>query len=917
MAKIIWPCCGLPFAGPSFAQQMFLLGVLLSFSQSSWAEPAHYDPVDDYLRPDGIHILDGSCVLDVGELQVNITNHGLIGSQYSSALPYSHAPSAQWPTGSGDEYLWGAGLWIGGRISGEVSVSTGQYERELRPGDRLRDTIYEAVNGFVMRPMPVAHATGRRMPTPGNDDDQDGSFDEDHLNGRDDDGDGQVDEDFAQLGDQMFTCTMYDNLPLISEIYTDHRPMGLRVVQRAFTWYQEDLENIVGLDFEISNVGHHTIEQMYLGFFVDGDIQRRAETTNEPNDMAGFFDGAVRDENGIFYRANIAYMFDGAEENPLPGCLGVMLIDHTTEFLGRDAPFLPQVNSFQIFATNSSVNQEGEPNDDADRYYLMSRNQHDRNTWPDEAADIKYLISSGPFNRIEPGKTLNYKLAMIIGDGLEGMLRTAVKAAKVGVGRYYDMDNAWWTGTNGKETRVCYGDFPSYDLGDDPLVGRRFWFMNEECAGDYPIMGYFILPEPDDDVPPDQLGNICFYVNMDNCEECFRARGYDCTPDVFHSTNMWHTKTGMYGRETNFPWSMYQETPPPSPEFRVAPGDHQVEIFWNDRSEHTLDPDRGVNDFESYRVWKVHHWARQPGMAPTGNPPANMWGMIAEFDLFNFIEAGVGGSPNQRNLGRNTGLEDAVYIPACLGDPRFEGLAEEMQAVVDSDTAGRWLTRPPVRNSDGSVAEGMEGLGPWNAYPAVLDTFFYVAARPESEGVVGKRSTKFYHYLDADAQNGFQAYYSVTASDHLLANIDGIYYPAGYGTQEDPGNDFVATIPRPDSQTVEQRRLEGQNIYVYPNPATRESLAEYLAQPPSHDDPTGVRVTWANLPRANNTIHIFTESGDLIQTLDHNGFDQGGSISWNLVSRNGQEIVSGIYLYVVKSDIGGFADFQGRFVVIN
>ncbi len=92
---------------------------------------------------------------------------------------------------------------------------------------------------------------------------------------------------------------------------------------------------------------------------------------------------------------------------------------------------------------------------------------------------------------------------------------------------------------------------------------------------------------------------------------------------------------------------------------------------------------------------------------------------------------------------------------------------------------------------------------------------------------------------------------------------------------------------------------------------------EYLAQAPGHDDPTGVRVTWNNLPLAHNTIHIFTESGDLVDTLQHDGFNQGGSISWNLVSRNGQEIISGIYLYVVKSDNSDFADFQGRFIVIN
>ena len=159
----------------------------------SLAEPATHDPRDDQIRPDGIHILDGSYVLDVGELHVNITNHGLIGSQYSSDVPYNQAPSAQWPGGSGDEYLWGAGLWVGGRVGGEISVSTGQYEREFRPDSRLVDTIYEARAGTILRPIPYDHPTGHRLPNGLADDDFDNKYDEDYLNGRDDDGDGEID----------------------------------------------------------------------------------------------------------------------------------------------------------------------------------------------------------------------------------------------------------------------------------------------------------------------------------------------------------------------------------------------------------------------------------------------------------------------------------------------------------------------------------------------------------------------------------------------------------------------------------------------------------------------------------------------------------------------------------------------------
>jgi len=34
------------------------------------------------------------------------------------------------------------------------------------------------------------------------------------------------------------------------------------------------------------------------------------------------------------------------------------------------------------------------------------------------------------------------------------------------------------------------------------------------------------------------------------------------------------------------------------------------------------------------------------------------------------------------------------------------------------------------------------------------------------------------------------------------------------------------------------------------------------------------------------------------------------------MSRNGQEIVSGVYLYSVQADNSGFEDFVGKFVVV-
>ena len=180
-----------------------------------------------------------------------------------------------------------------------------------------------------------------------------------------------------------------------------------------------------------------------------------------------------------------------------------------------------------------------------------------------------------------------------------------------------------------------------------------------------------------------------------------------------------------------------------------------------------------------------------------------------------------------------------------------------------------------------------------------------------------KRAVQFYEYVDRGVHNGFLYFYAVTASDHAMSvNADNTVTITGPGLVGDPGSAFTYTNPGATAQTAAERKRDGANIYVYPNPATRAALAEFQQFNPNADDPTGVRVSFANLPAAHNTIKIFTLDGDLVQTIDQDGTTGYGEASWNLVSRNGQEVVSGIYLFSVQSDDKRFDDFIGKFVII-
>jgi hypothetical protein len=135
-------------------------------------------------------VLDGSNVHNVGELHMHVGNWGIFGSRPGSAEVFSESPSAQWPAGSGVEYLFVAGLWVGALKNGVPAVSTAAFEREFRPTQDPIDIIYRTAEGA---------RGGKRLPSPDADDDKDGSVDEDWLNGHDDDLDGLIDEDFAAI----------------------------------------------------------------------------------------------------------------------------------------------------------------------------------------------------------------------------------------------------------------------------------------------------------------------------------------------------------------------------------------------------------------------------------------------------------------------------------------------------------------------------------------------------------------------------------------------------------------------------------------------------------------------------------------------------------------------------------------------
>ena len=897
------------------------LSLTLSSSVSFGMPPGEL-PIECQPSPDGIHVIDGSYVMNVGQLHVNITNFGLIGSKFNAVSTYADAPSGQWPGGSGDEYLWAAGLWVGGILGGEPRVSTGQFDQELRPEPEVENTIYEARECRVVRPRESASINGRRFPDPGFDDDGDGSEDEEILDGKDNDEDGQIDEDFGQAGEQMMTCVMTDNTLLAQEIYTDHQPLNIAVIQNSYSWSQENVQNFVILDYTITNIGAETIKDMYVGMFVDCDIGPRSGSNIGSDDMAGFYKGMTRCSDGMFLPTHVGYMYDAAEKNPLPGYFGVCMIDHTSSIVHEELPYYPGVVSYNRFSGYQSFIQGGDPTNDGERYGLMSTYHFDKNSSPNEVNDHRFLISSGPFSKLESGQSINIVYALVIGDGFEDMLTSCASAARTWYGGYFDRSPRPWSGIQGRESKVCLGDFDLFENGENRLYYTNPWAMDMHCS--FPTFKPFSKKDLFWDW---ERQDYCIYVNLDNCIEPLRIRGGNYPSVNYKSTDSMEISqaemagiTGINGKET--PIRYLLDMPPDPPGMRFWPTNGTVHVFWNDKSEHSEDSRFHNNDFESYRIWRSDHWSRPPGTSLENGPMADSWQMIAEFDkVSEFIKERTlylgTVVADTLPLGRNTGLDTVAYEPRVLHDPSFIGLKEAMaEYVAGSDCVTEHLSG--IYDTQGVLQPEAEILEPWTGYPTALDTFYMTTYRPVNleSGVAAKDSVKFYEYVDHDVHNGFVYFYSVTATDAEQRYSEEGLQVVGPGLVGHPSSSFGNAVPGSVAKNPDDYNGDEDLVYVYPNPATRESLAEFQEMQPSSSDPTGTRVRFANLPRAHNKIKIFTIDGDLVQEINHDGTDGYGEVTWNLTSRNGQQVVSGVYLFSVDADDSRFEHQIGKFVLI-
>jgi len=350
-------------------------------------------------------------ILDQGGPRTVATNWGYIGSNHGRLLDTARGNVVlpwEYPTGSGIEYLYDAGLWVGGIVGGDTLVSTGTMSYEAR---------HEL--------FPDTGAAGALIFT-----------------------DFQADVEYTAACTDTFSDPNIASIDLVDGV---HRPMSILLRQKSRAWADPDYRDVIWTDVTIINGGDKIIQDTYIGWMVDPDIGHVDIGPAYADDLVGYYRGTA-EFGSQSYPVDGVYAIDNDGD---PDTLGAFSERSTTGALGLmvlPPASAPIVKSFNWWVYNSyrgldwgphypsadpaTPELPGRPLGDAARYRMMSNGEIDYDQifsavdktaegWappPDTAFfaagyDIRFLYSIGPYT-LYPGDSVTLNFIWVAGSNI-------------------------------------------------------------------------------------------------------------------------------------------------------------------------------------------------------------------------------------------------------------------------------------------------------------------------------------------------------------------------------------------------------------------------------------------------------------------------------------------------------------------
>jgi hypothetical protein len=190
--------------------------------------------------------------------------------------------------------------------------------------------------------------------------------------------------------------------------------------------------------------------------------------------------------------------------------------------------------------------------------------------------------------------------------------------------------------------------------------------------------------------------------------------------------------------------------------------------------------------------------------------------------------------------------------------------------------------------------------------------YLYADANPDDPGdttIEGYHRSYEYEYFIENIEPSRPYYVSVTAFDYGSRKI------SLSSLETSPNINAVKAYAMANTEIVEE---QGLGVKVFPNPYRIDggyARAGYENRDRTKSAERSRAINFFNLPKI-CTIRIFSVDGDLVKQIDHYCPEGGPTAQhekWNLISRNTQAVVTGIYIYQISSEMG---EQLGKLVII-
>jgi hypothetical protein len=808
----------------------------------------------------------------IGRIKLAIANNGTFGREYhpGGSIDWFTGEgimhSCEYPKGSDISYLFGGAFWIGAVVGHDTLVSVGadgwQQAYEMFPDEAdFGKMIHRSINDA-------------------DDPEHDLAVSE---------------EDYIAVYTDTMTAGVADDY-----FGRSHQPLNIEVTQASYAWSYEYAEDFVLFDYKIKNIGERTLREVFMAIYVDCMVCYDCLGTMQgfTDDHSGFLlsypdsCGACEWEDTVYTAfaadddGDYELLYSDGRTHPTPALTATRIVRTPAEsldvsfnwWIGNGIPaldFSPREKSgvgrlkedYRDFRTGGL----GTPEGDRNKYYVMSNREFDYDQvrtgtitpfdslwmYPNQnladtfavGYDTRYLLSFGPFE-IRPGQTLPISLAYIAGDSVHRVLGNNANLPDDPDTYLSNLDFSDLA-LNSRWASWVY-DNPGVDTDGDGYAGEITTCVAESSVAliDTNIDGR------------DTTVTIVTYGSIDTCW----IKG-DGAPDFRGAA------------------------PPPAPIFEVKATVGQLRVIFNGLlSETTRDVFSRRIDFEGYNIYLGRDEREES------------FSLVASYDIQNYDKLVL--NANHRPLPAFElreapfSLEELRCLYGGGEDPcqdnDFAPLRYSAQAPFVhpefSDSIFYFEARGYNAHRPG-IDTPIRKIYPNQPYPGTLDPEL---ADPAELTETGRLKYFEYECVIDNLLASIPYSVSVTAFDYGSPE-------SGLAALETSVTNGAMTVyAMPSSDAVE---AGGLDVFVYPNPYRidanyRDNGYEGRTGSPRVDYTRAVHFT--NLPER-CTIRIFTLDGDLVRVIDHDG---GAHDSWNLITRNTQLVVAGLYYWSVESESG-------------